>query len=225
MAYTEKELKKELDNKSYEFGFVTDIESEKAPNGLNEEIIKFISAKKNEPSWLLESRLKAFNVWSEMEEPDWAHVEYEKPNFQEICYYAAPKQKKKLDSLDEVDPELLKTMEKLGISIEEQKRLTGVAVDFVMDSVSVATSFKAKLAELGIIFCSFSEAVKDHPELVRKYIGSVVPPTDTIMQLLTVQFLRMGLFVIYQKGLNAQWSYLPIFESMNVELVNLKELS
>jgi len=200
MAYTEKELKKELDNKSYEFGFVTDIESEKAPKGLNEEIIKFISAKKNEPSWLLESRLKAFNVWSEMEEPDWAHVEYEKPNFQEICYYAAPKQKKKLDSLDEVDPELLKTMEKLGISIEEQKRLTGVAVDFVMDSVSVATSFKAKLAELGIIFCSFSEAVKDHPELVRKYMGSVVPPTDNYYAALNSAVFTDGSFCYIPKG-------------------------
>ena len=200
MAYTEKELKKELDNKSYEFGFVTDIESEKAPNGLNEEIIKFISAKKNEPRWLLESRLKAFNIWSEMEEPDWAHVKYDKPNFQEICYYAAPKQKKKLDSLDEVDPELLKTMEKLGISIEEQKRLTGVAVDFVMDSVSVATSFKAKLAELGIIFCSFSEAVKDHPELVRKYMGSVVPPTDNYYAALNSAVFTDGSFCYIPKG-------------------------
>jgi len=200
MPYTEKELKKELDNKSYEFGFVTDIESEKAPKGLNEEIIKFISAKKNEPSWLLESRLKAFHIWSEMEEPDWAHVEYEKPDFQEICYYAAPKQKKKLDSLDEVDPELLKTMDKLGISIEEQKRLTGVAVDFVMDSVSVATSFKAKLAELGIIFCSFSEAVKDHPELVRKYMGSVVPPTDNYYAALNSAVFTDGSFCYIPKG-------------------------
>jgi len=200
MPYTEKELKKELDNKSYEFGFVTDIESEKAPKGLNEEIIKFISAKKNEPSWLLESRLKAFHIWSEMEEPDWAHVEYKKPDFQEICYYAAPKQKKKLDSLDEVDPELLKTMDKLGISIEEQKRLTGVAVDFVMDSVSVATSFKAKLAELGIIFCSFSEAVKDHPELVRKYMGSVVPPTDNYYAALNSAVFTDGSFCYIPKG-------------------------
>ena len=178
MAYTEKELKKELDNKSYEFGFVTDIESEKAPNGLNEDIIRLISSKKNEPDWLLNYRLKAFSIWSKMEEPEWAHVNYPKPDFQNISYYAAPKQKKQLNSLDEVDPELRKTMDKLGISIEEQKRLSGVAVDFVMDSVSVATSFKEKLAELGIIFCSFSEAVQNHPELVQKYMGSVVPSTD-----------------------------------------------
>ena len=175
MSYTEKELKKELEGKSYEFGFVTEIESEKVPVGLNEDIIKLISKKKNEPSWLLEYRLNAFALWKNMPKPNWAHIDYKEPNYQEICYYAAPKQKKELESLDQVDPALLKTMEKLGISIEEQKRLTGVAVDFVMDSVSVATSFKDKLAELGIIFCSFSEAVQDHPELVKKYMGTVVP--------------------------------------------------
>ena len=155
MSYTEKELKEELDNKTYEFGFVTDIESEKAPNGLNEDIIKLISSKKREPEWLLNYRLKAFEIWQTMDEPNWAHVKYEKPDFQNISYYSAPKKKKELKSLDEVDPELLKTMEKLGISIEEQKKLSGVAVDFVMDSVSVATSFKEKLSELGIIFLFF----------------------------------------------------------------------
>ena len=160
MSYTEKELKKELEGKSYEFGFVTDIEAEKAPIGLNEEIIKLISSKKNEPDWLLEYRLYAFRLWNEMPSPDWAHVKYQEPDFQNICYYSAPKQKKQLESLDQVDPELLRTMEKLGISMEEQKRLTGVAVDFVMDSVSVATSFKDKLADLGIIFCSFSKQFK-----------------------------------------------------------------
>ena len=178
MSYTEKELKEELDNKSYEFGFVTNIESEKAPLGLNEDIIKLISSKKKEPQWLLSYRLEAFRVWKKMSEPNWAHVKYTKPDFQNISYYAAPKKKKELQSLDEVDPELLRTMEKLGISIEEQKKLSGVAVDFVMDSVSVATSFKEKLSELGIIFCSFSEAVHNHPDLVKKYMGTVVPHTD-----------------------------------------------
>jgi len=178
MSYTEKELKKELDNKPYEFGFVTDIESDKAPVGLNEDIVKLISSKKKEPQWLLNYRLKAFQIWKTMKEPDWAHVKYTKPDFQNISYYSAPKKKKELQSLDEVDPELLKTMEKLGISIEEQKKLSGVAVDFVMDSVSVATSFKDKLGELGIVFCSFSEAVQDHPELIKKYMGTVVPYTD-----------------------------------------------
>ena len=200
MAYTEKELKKELDNKSYEFGFVTDIESEKAPNGLNEDIIRLISSKKNEPDWLLNYRLKAFSIWSKMEEPEWAHVNYPKPDFQNISYYSAPKQKKQLNSLDEVDPELRKTMDKLGISIEEQKRLSGVAVDFVMDSVSVATSFKEKLAELGIIFCSFSEAVQNHPELVQKYMGSVVPSTDNFYAALNSAVFSDGSFCYIPKG-------------------------
>ena len=173
MSYTEKELKKELDNKSYEFGFVTNIESDKAPIGLNEDIVKLISSKKKEPQWLLNYRLKAFQIWKTMKEPDWAHVKYTKPDFQNISYYSAPKKKKELQSLDEVDPELLKTMEKLGISVEEQKKLSGVAVDFVMDSVSVATSFKDKLGELGIVFCSFSEAVQNHPELIKNYYAAL----------------------------------------------------
>ena len=156
MAYTEEDLKKELSLKEYEFGFTTDIESDKAPIGLNEDIIRLISSKKNEPEWMLKYRLDAYDKWLKMQEPDWAHVKYQKPDFQAISYYAAPKQKKELSSIDEVDPELRKTMDKLGISLEEQKRLSGVAVDFVMDSVSVATSFKDKLGELGIIFCSFS---------------------------------------------------------------------
>tara|TARA_B100000927_G_scaffold214628_1_gene175002 strand:+ start:1234 stop:2679 length:1446 start_codon:yes stop_codon:yes gene_type:complete len=200
MAYTEKELKEELDNKSYEFGFVTDIESEKAPKGLDESIIRLISSKKSEPDWLLNYRLKAFRIWSKMQEPNWAHVKYEKPDFQEIIYYAAPKQKKQLSSLDEVDPELKKTMDKLGISIEEQKRLSGVAVDFVMDSVSVATSFKEKLAELGIIFCSFSEAVQNHPELVKKYMGTVVPVNDNYYAALNSAVFSDGSFCYIPKG-------------------------
>tara|TARA_A200000113_G_scaffold224431_1_gene242312 strand:+ start:439 stop:1884 length:1446 start_codon:yes stop_codon:yes gene_type:complete len=200
MSYTEKQLKEELDNKSYEFGFVTDIESEKAPNGLNKDIIKLISSKKSEPDWLLNYRLKAFEIWQTMEEPNWAHVKYEKPDFQNISYYSAPKKKKELKSLDEVDPELLKTMEKLGISIEEQKKLSGVAVDFVMDSVSVATSFKEKLGELGIIFCSFSEAVKNHPELVKKYMGTVIPFTDNYYAALNSAVFSDGSFCYIPKG-------------------------
>jgi Fe-S cluster assembly protein SufB len=200
MAYTEGDLKKDLENKEYEFGFVTDIESDKAPNGLNEDIVRFISDKKNEPDWLLDYRLKAFNVWSKMTEPEWAHVKYEKPKFQDISYYSAPKQKKELSSLDELDPELRKTMDKLGISMEEQKRLSGVAVDFVMDSVSVATSFKEKLGELGIIFCSFSEAVQNHPELVRKYMGSVVPATDNFYAALNAAVFSDGSFCYIPKG-------------------------
>ena len=200
MSYTEKELKEELDNKSYEFGFVTDIESEKAPVGLNEDIIKLISSKKNEPKWLLDYRLEAFRVWQKMKEPNWAHVKYEKPDFQNISYYAAPKKKKELQSLDEVDPELLRTMEKLGISIEEQKKLSGVAVDFVMDSVSVATSFKEKLSELGIIFCSFSEAVHNHPDLVKKYMGTVVPHTDNYYSALNSAVFSDGSFCYIPKG-------------------------
>ena len=200
MSYTEKELKEELDNKTYEFGFVTDIESEKAPNGLNEDIIKLISSKKREPEWLLNYRLKAFEIWQTMDEPNWAHVKYEKPDFQNISYYSAPKKKKELKSLDEVDPELLKTMEKLGISIEEQKKLSGVAVDFVMDSVSVATSFKEKLSELGIIFCSFSEAVQNHPDLVKKYMGTVVPCTDNYYAALNSAVFSDGSFCYIPKG-------------------------
>jgi Fe-S cluster assembly protein SufB len=200
MSYTEKELKEELDNKSYEFGFVTEIESEKAPIGLNEDIIKLISSKKNEPQWLLAYRLKAFSVWQKMSEPNWAHVKYTKPDFQNISYYSAPKKKKELQSLDEVDPELLRTMKKLGISIEEQKKLSGVAVDFVMDSVSVATSFKEKLSELGIIFCSFSEAVQNHPDLVKKYMGTVVPHTDNYYSALNSAVFSDGSFCYIPKG-------------------------
>ena len=200
MSYTEKELKEELDNKSYEFGFVSDIESEKAPIGLNEDIVRLISSKKNEPQWMLDYRLESFRVWKEMSEPNWAHVKYTKPDFQNISYYSAPKKKKELQSLDEVDPELLRTMEKLGISIEEQKKLSGVAVDFVMDSVSVATSFKEKLGELGIIFCSFSEAVQNHPDLVKKYMGSVVPHTDNYYSALNSAVFSDGSFCYIPKG-------------------------
>lgn len=200
MKYTEEHLKEELKDKEYEFGFTTDIESDKAPNGLNEDIIRFISAKKNEPQWLLEYRLNALKVWQEMTEPEWAHVKYNKPDFQAISYYAAPKKKEELKSLDEVDPEIRKTMDRLGISIEEQKKLTGVAVDFVMDSVSVATSFKEKLGELGIIFMSFSEAVQKHPDLVKKYLGTVVPTSDNFYAALNSAVFSDGSFCYIPPG-------------------------
>ncbi len=200
MGYTEDDLREDLKNKEYEFGFTTNVESDKAPKGLNEDIIRFISAKKNEPEWLLEFRLNAFRHWETMEEPDWAHVKYPKPDFQDLHYYAAPKKKPKVDSLDDIDPEVRKTMDRLGISLDEQKRLTGVAVDFVMDSVSVATSFKEKLGELGIIFCSFSEAVQDHPELVKKYMGTVVPATDNFYATLNSAVFTDGSFCYIPKG-------------------------
>ncbi len=200
MGYTENDLAKDLENSEYKFGFTTNIESDRAPIGLNEDIIRFISAKKEEPEWLLEYRLKALRIWMEMKEPEWAHVSYTKPDFQAISYYAAPKQSKKYESWDDVDPELKATMAKLGISMEEQQRLTGVAVDFVMDSVSVATSFKSKLMELGIIFCSFSEAVKEHPELVKQYMGSVVPVTDNFYATLNSAVFTDGSFCYIPKG-------------------------
>lgn len=200
MGYTESDLAKDLENSEYKFGFTTNIESDRAPNGLNEDIIRFISAKKEEPEWLLDYRLKALRIWQEMKEPTWAHVHYTKPDFQAISYYAAPKQTKKYESWDDVDPEMKATMAKLGISMEEQQRLTGVAVDFVMDSVSVATSFKAKLKELGIIFCSFSEAVQEHPELVKQYMGSVVPVTDNFYAALNSAVFTDGSFCYIPKG-------------------------
>ena len=200
MAYSEDDLKQDLVDQEYEFGFTTDVDSEKIPKGLTEETVRIISSKKEEPEWLLDYRLKAFRVFQGMTEPDWAHVTYEKPSLQDIVFYSAPKPKKELASLDEVDPEILKTMERLGISLEEQKKLTGVAVDFVMDSVSVATSFKEKLGELGIIFCSFSEAVKDHPELVKKYLGTVVPSSDNYYAALNSAVFSDGSFCYIPKG-------------------------
>lgn len=200
MAYEGDDLLEEVTGKEYEFGFTTNIESDKAPPGLNEDIIRLISAKKNEPEWLLEWRLDAFAKWKEMTEPEWAHVHYKKPDFQAISYYSAPKKKPQLDSLDDLDPEMRATMDKLGISIEEQKRLSGVAVDFVMDSVSVATSFKKKLGELGIIFCSMSEAVQEHPELVKKYLGTVVPKQDNFYAALNSAVFTDGSFCYIPKG-------------------------
>ena len=184
----------------YKYGFVTDVESEKAPKGLNEDIIRYISAKKNEPEFMLEYRLRAYAHWLKMEEPEWAHIQYPKINFQDIIYYAAPKKKPVLESLDQVDPELLKTFEKLGISLEEQKVLSGVAVDAVVDSVSIKTTYKEKLAEVGIIFCSFNEALQEHPELVRKYMGKVVPHTDNYYAALNAAVFTDGSFVYIPKG-------------------------
>ena len=196
----EDKILQEVTGAEYKYGFTTDIESDKIPKGLNEDIVRLISAKKNEPEWLLEKRLKAFEIWQKMEEPDWANVSYEKPNYQDIIYYAAPKQKKKLESLDDLDPEMRKTFEKLGISLDEQKRLAGVAVDFVMDSVSVATSFKDKLLELGIIFCSISEAIIEYPDLVKKYLGTVVPPGDNFFSALNSAVFTDGSFCYIPKG-------------------------
>ncbi|MEM9934224.1 MAG: Fe-S cluster assembly protein SufB, partial [Bacteroidota bacterium] len=184
----------------YKYGFVTDIESDKAPKGLNEDIIRLISSKKNEPAFMLEYRLKAFHHWQKMKTPKWAHIQYPPIDFQDIHYYAAPKQKPKLESLDEVDPELLKTFEKLGIPLEEQKVLSGVAVDAVVDSVSIKTTYKEKLAEKGIIFCSFSEAIQDHPELVKKYMGSVIPYRDNFYAALNAAVFTDGSFVYIPKG-------------------------
>ena len=190
----------EITSKEYEHGWTVNLEADEAPKGLNEDIARFISAKKNEPEWLLEWRLKAFRHWQKMEEPKWPNVHYPAINYQDIIYYSAPKKKKELTDLNEVDPELIKTFEKLGISLTEQKRLTGVAVDAVIDSVSVATTFKDKLAELGIVFCSFSEAVKEHPELIKKYLGSVVPMNDNYFAALNSAVFSDGSFCYIPKG-------------------------
>ena len=200
MAYTEEQLKKELENKEYEYGFYTDIDSETFPKGLNEEIVIKISKKKNEPSWMTKWRLDAYNIWKEMKEPNWVNVKYKKPDFQSISYYSAPKKKNKYKSLDEVDPELLETFKKLGISIEEQKKLTGVAVDIVMDSVSVATTFRESLEKEGIIFCSISEAIQKYPKLVKKYIGTVVPKKDNFYAALNSAVFSDGSFCYIPKG-------------------------
>lgn len=190
----------EVTNSEYKWGFVSNIESENAPKGLNEDIVRFISMKKNEPEWLLEWRLKAFRHWQTLTEPKWPNVNYPEIDFQDIIYYSAPKKKITLNSLDELDPEIKATFDKLGISLEEQKRLAGVAVDAVIDSVSVKTTFRETLAELGIIFCSFSEAVQDHPDLIKKYLGSVVPYTDNFYAALNSAVFSDGSFCYIPKG-------------------------
>ena len=189
-----------LVNKPYEHGFVTDIESDTAAKGLSEDTIRMISGKKKEPQWLLDFRLKAYQRWLTMTPPQWANVKYPPVDFQSISYYSAPKSKKKLASMDEVDPELLKTFEKLGVPMNERAKLAGVAVDVIFDSVSVATTYKAKLAEVGIIFCSISEAVHDHPELIRKYLGSVVPVGDNFYAALNSAVFTDGSFCFIPKG-------------------------
>jgi Fe-S cluster assembly protein SufB len=198
MSKEQKKIK-EFTEREYKYGFVTDIEADNIPKGLNEDIIRLISVKKNEPEFMLQWRLKAYRHWLTMEEPRWANVKFGKIDYQDIVYYSAPRQKK-LKSLDEVDPELLRTYEKLGIPLEEQKLLTGVAVDAVFDSVSVATTFKEKLAELGIIFCSFSEAVRNHLDLVKKYLGSVVPYTDNFFATLNSAVFSDGSFCYIPRG-------------------------
>ena len=195
---TVKQVKETTDK--YKYGFSTKISVEKSPKGLNEDIIKFISNKKNEPKWMLNWRLSAYNKWLKMEKPEWAKVSFPEINFQDLYYYAAPKSKKKLNSLDEVDPELLKTYEKLGIPLNEQKMLSGVAVDAVFDSVSVATTFREKLSESGVIFCPISEAIQDYPELIKKYLGSVIPVTDNYYSALNSAVFTDGSFVYVPKG-------------------------
>ncbi len=195
---------RDLAERDYKWGFITEVEEERVPRGLNEGIIRLISAKKNEPEFMLQWRLKAYEYWATLEqsqaEPKWANIKYGPIDYQDIVYYSAPKQKKQLNSLDELDPEILRTYEKLGIPLAEQKMLAGVAVDAVFDSVSVATTFKEKLADMGVIFCSFSEAVQKHPDLVKKYLGSVVPYTDNFFAALNAAVFSDGSFVYVPKG-------------------------
>jgi len=197
---TSTEVIEQLANTEYKYGFVTDVEQDIVPKGLNEDVIRLISEKKGEPEWLLEWRLKAYRVWLKMSEPTWQNVKYDPIDYQAISYYAAPKERQKLNSMDEVDPEIRATFEKLGIPLVEQQLLAGVAVDAVFDSVSVATTFREKLAKLGIIFCSFSEAVREHPDLVRQYLGSVVPHTDNFFASLNSAVFSDGSFVYVPKG-------------------------
>ncbi|HEU4952835.1 MAG TPA: Fe-S cluster assembly protein SufB [Holophagaceae bacterium] len=208
----------QLTGQDYKYGFRTEIESDSAPPGLSEDIIRFISAKKGEPDWMLEFRLKAYRHWLTMSFPEWARVHYEKPDFQKIVYYSAPKKKEaKYASMDEVDPELLRTFEKLGVPINEQKALAGVAVDVVFDSVSVTTTYKEKLKEVGIIFCSFSEAVREHPDLVKKYLGSVVPPADNFYAALNSAVFTDGSFVFIPKGVKCPMDLSTYFRINNQE--------
>lgn len=203
MSTKDDDLLKELELEEYKYGFTTDIEMEVAPKGLNEDTVRYISKKKNEPEWLLEWRLKAYHHFQKMNMPDWQNFDKPQVDLQDISYYAAPKPKKQLESLDEVDPELLSTFEKLGIPLDEQKVLAGVvAVDAVFDSVSVKTTFREKLKEQGVIFCSFGEAVQDHPELVKKYLGTVVPQTDNIFAALNSAVFSDGSFVYIPKGVH-----------------------
>jgi len=197
---TSTEVIQDLANREYKYGFFTDVERDDIPRGLNEDVVRLISAKKNEPEWLLEWRLKAYRTWLTMEEPTWHNLTIAPIDYQDIIYYSAPKRKPALKSLDEVDPEIKRTFDRLGIPLEEQKMLSGVAVDAVFDSVSVATTFKDKLASLGIIFGSFSDAVQEHPELVRKYLGTVVPYSDNFFATLNSAVFSDGSFAFIPKG-------------------------
>jgi len=200
MANDQDKILDEVTSSEYKYGFVTNIDTETIPKGLSENVVRLISQKKNEPEWMLEFRLKAFEQWQKMEMPQWAHLNIPEIDFQEVIYYAAPKQKPTLNSLDEVDPELLDTFNRLGIPLEEQKMLTGVAVDAVMDSISVKTTFRETLAEQGIIFCSMSEAIREHPDLVKKYLASVVPVTDNFFAALNSAVFSDGSFCYIPKG-------------------------
>ena len=207
---------KNLVNQPYKYGFVTDIESDTIPCGLNEEVVRLISAKKDEPDFMLDFRLKAFKQWQKMVEPSWAHVTYPKIDYQNIIYYAAPKQKKeKLNNLDEVDPALIETFNKLGISLSEQKRLSNVAVDVIFDSVSIVTTFKEKLSESGVIFCSISEALKLYPELVKKYLGSVIPITDNFFSALNSAVFSDGSFAFIPKSVKCPMELSTYFRINN----------
>ncbi len=206
-----------LANREYKYGFTTDIESDMIPRGLSEDTIRLLSAKKEEPEWMLEWRLKAYRRWLEMEEPEWANVDYPKIDFQDIIYYSAPKQKKTLASLDEVDPKLLDTFAKLGIPLDEQKRLANVAVDAIFDSVSVATTFRKKLFDAGVIFCSFSEAVREYPDLVQKYLGSVVPVSDNYYAALNSAVFTDGSFVYVPPGTKCPMELSTYFRINNQE--------
>ena len=200
MAEKDKELIENIEKQEYKYGFTSDIETETIPRGLNEEVVRLISTKKGEPEWMTERRLKAYRHWLNMVSPSWAHLTIPPIDFQDVIYYAAPKPSKKLASMDEVDPELKRTFDKLGIPLEEQMALAGVAVDAVMDSVSVKTTFKETLAEKGIIFCSMSEAIRDYPELIQKYLGSVVPYTDNFYAALNAAVFSDGSFCYIPKG-------------------------
>ena len=203
MANDQDKIIDEVTSSDYKYGFYTDIETETIPKGLNEDVVRIISQKKDEPEWMLEFRLKAFRHWQQMEMPQWAHLKIPEIDYQDIIYYAAPKQKPTLDSLDEVDPELLDTFNRLGIPLDEQKMLTGVAVDAVMDSISVKTTFRETLAEQGIIFCSMSEAIREHPDLVKKYLASVVPVTDNFFAALNSAVFSDGSFCFIPKGVRS----------------------
>lgn len=213
--YTEAQAVETAASKKYKYGFQTDVEYDEFPKGLNEDIIREISSRKNEPEWMLEFRLKAFHHWLTMEEPEWANVTYKKPNYDEITYYSVPKEKPKLDSMDDVDPEIRKTYDKLGIPLSEQKMLANVAVDAVFDSVSVATTFKKKLAEAGVIFCSISEAIQEHPELVKKHMASVIPTNDNFFAALNSAVFSDGSFCYVPKGVKCPMELSTYFRINN----------